>query len=282
MQSVVAVLENKLVLEAWRISFRTAVRPGEVPLVAAHEPRYIAAFAEPLAPDAALEPEGEDDGSLRILWIPSGTRSTTELENASIKIAVPIDRTNGDPRIVRAGLRTISVVWSQRRVVICSAREQLDEALDAVVRFTLAERETVDLERQMADTWPILKGHTPLTHTDARRRYRRYRPEVARMTEQVTQMRATLLRLQTALEQLDPALASTSKRLYAELVLQAGIYERLEMLEDPIEFAMERYELANTRMLDARTASNELWMEAAILAALIVEVIVMLELVRFV
>ena len=278
MQIVTAISEPTEVSEAQalRISFRTAAQPDETALLVVDAPLPVAAVSESIAPETALEVNGDNDDSLRVLWIPSSGSSALEFESAWAKIAEDNGRASGDPRIVRAGLRTSRVIWSEKRAVICCAQDQFEETLDAILRFTLAERQTVKLERGVQDIWPKIKTHTPLTHTGVRRRRRKDRAAVAQVTEQVTQMTTTLLQLQTALEQLDPALGGNSKRLYAELVLQAAIYERLEMLEDPIEFAMEHYELANTRILDAKTASNELWMEGAILAALVAEVLVMM------
>jgi hypothetical protein len=263
-----AVLEDRRVAstKAWRISFRSALRPGEQPLLVMREPRSIVAVSEPI--DAEVTPLGDSDDSrsLQILWVPPEAGAALELE------AAWVEEPSAGHRVVRAGLRSIRVIWSDRRAVIYSAAEQLDDTLDAVIRFTAAERETVNLERQMAAAWSAIDAHTPLTHTVPRRGFRRNKAAIAAMTERVTQMTGLILRLQTALEQLDPNLASTSKRLYAELVLQAGIYERVEMLEDPIEFAMEHYELSNTRMIDAKTANTEFLLEMGILLALVAEV----------
>src|SRR5664279_1756495 len=241
-------LDNKLVPEAmtlapeakaWRFSFKTDIPSGNAPILVMQVPRNVAVFAEAISPNEA--PADSDDDSFYILWIPPTFSSNAERESAWLDTATPIDGAARDQRIIKAGLRTIRVVWSERRAVIHSAREHLEEALDAVVRFTLAERETFDLERQMTAIWPILKAHAPLTYKSSALRRRHDKTAVAQVTEQVTEMTTTLLLLQTALEQLDPALAGNSKRLYAELVLQAAIYERIELLEDPIEFAMEHY-----------------------------------------
>ena len=274
-------LDNKLVPEAmtlapeakaWRFSFKTDIPSGNAPILVMQVPRNVAVFAEAISPNEV--PADSDDNSFCILWIPPTFSSNAERESAWLDTATPIDGAARDQRIIKAGLRTIRVVWSERRAVIHSAREHLEEALDAAVRFTLAERETFDLERQMTAIWPILRAHTPLTHKSSASRRRHDKTAVAQVTERVTQMTTTLLLLQTALEQLDPALAGNSKRLYAELVLQAAIYERIELLEDPIEFAMEHYELVNSRMLDAKAASNESWMGAAIIVALVIEIAV--------
>ena len=70
-------------------------------------------------------------------------------------------------------------------------------------------------------------------------------------------MKVDWLRITNSLEQLDPTLAEASKRLFAELVSGAALYDRMEMLEDPIQFAMDQYELANTRLIEANLAYKE-------------------------
>lgn len=231
------------------------------------EPRLAIAVSEPIDIEAfTREDYAEDPSALRIIWIPPEAGSVPALESQWI------EEPNTGRRVVRAGLRAIRVVWSDRRALIYSAPEQLDDTLDAVIRFTAAERETANLESRMDATWSAITEHTPLTHTVPLRGFRRKKAAINAMTDRVTEMTSLLLRLETALEQLDPNLANTSKRLYAELVLQAGIYERVEMLEDPIEFAMEHYELSNSRMIDARTATTEFILELGILLALVAEI----------
>lgn len=282
MHSTIMTADNGLVpdaasavqqLEAWRISFRSPAIPAGAPLVSVREPRELAAYADPIPAD--VTPMEHDGNTLFVLWAPPGATLAPDREKAWLDA----DRPDGDRdrRVIKAGIRTIQIAWAEDRAVVYSDREHLGPALDAVVRFTLAERETFDLEREMSEIWPRMKEHTPLTYGRLPRRLRRAREaEVAELTERATQMTSTLLLLQNALEQLDPTLENNAKRLYAELVLQAQIYERIELLEDPIEFAMEHYELINERMLDTRIASNELLMEATIIAVLLLEVVVII------
>ena len=77
------------------------------------------------------------------------------------------------------------------------------------------------------------------------------------MTEIATRMRVTWLRVSRSLEQLDPALAAPSKRLFAELVSAASLYDRVEMLEDPVQFALDHYETSNTRLIETSLTRTE-------------------------
>jgi hypothetical protein len=221
-----------------------------------------------MPPEAA---DGEPPGSLRVLWLPPDAAAAAAGIEASWLAALPEEVSASDRRVVRAGLRSIRVVWSQDRAIVYSAPDLLDDTLDAVIRFTVAERETAGLERRMMDVYSTIEKHTPLTHTPPRRRYRQIKAEVNEITEEATRMAGVLLRLQTAIEQLDPALSANSKRLYAELVLQAGVFDRLEMLEDPIDYAVELYERINARMIEAKASASEIWAERAILVVLLAE-----------
>jgi hypothetical protein len=122
----------------------------------------------------------------------------------------------------------------------------------------------------MAATWPAIKAHTPLTHAVTRKQ-QRMQPQVDAQTERATEMKSMLLRLQTALEQLDPTLSGTSKRMYADLVAAAALYDRLEMLEDPIQFALDHYELANSRLIEVGAAQKSHFLEVLIVIVLLAD-----------
>ena len=77
------------------------------------------------------------------------------------------------------------------------------------------------------------------------------------MTLSATRMKAQYLRLTQALEQLDPRLDETSKRIFAELILAASLYDRLELLEAPIQFALDQYEIANSRLIEEKNATKD-------------------------
>jgi hypothetical protein len=134
----------------------------------------------------------------------------------------------------------------------------------------LAARHTTALEARMAATWPQIKAHTPLTHAVTRKQ-QRLQPQVDAMTERVTEMKSMLLRLQTALEQLDPTLSGTSKRMYADLAAAATLHERVEMLEDPVQFALDHYELANARLTEIGAAQKGHMLEVLIIIVLLAD-----------
>ncbi|QJP13744.1 hypothetical protein G3545_08785 [Starkeya sp. ORNL1] len=252
--------------KSWRVQFKLNPTVADERTIAIHDPRNI--FARYTPADIRTPPATvTDDGgrSLAVLWMPPG--ASPDLETSWIA-DIPAAST-ASSRVVRAGLRTARVVWTDTRAIIYAAAEQLDEALDAVARFTVVERDTRVLEAKMASLWPCIDRDTRLTHTVRQRDQWLRKGKVNRLTDNVTQMASAALRLEASLEQLDPGLQSNSKRLFAELALQAELEDRLELLGEPIDFAVEHYELINSRMIEAKQASSSLTVEVAILVALL-------------
>jgi hypothetical protein len=159
--------------------------------------------------------------------------------------------------IVRAGIRTVRVFWSEARAVIYTKPPQLPDALDAVLRFTVAERETLGLERKLKSVWPAIEKDKSLTHAvtglqDGRQ------GQVNEMTELLVDMQSAYMRVGIALQQPNSTTAEPSKRLFGELAIASGLYDRAPLLAEPIQFAVDHYELANTRLIEARFARREM------------------------
>ena len=256
--------------QAWRISYLDAA-PEQAALAVINEPSNAVAVATPVelsdvlgnVLDLSARP---CDGSLLVVWVPSSAGTAGDLDS---RLHAWIRRdlaANQSP--VHASIKTVRVTCTATRAVIYAAPEHLSDTMDAVARFALATRQTSVLEARMAATWPEIKAHTPLTHAVTRKQLR-LQPQVNAQTEQATAMKAAHLRLQTALEQLDPTLSGTSKRMYAELVTAAALHERVEMLEDPIQFALDHYELANWRLTEIGAARKGHFLEVLIVVILL-------------
>jgi hypothetical protein len=230
--------------QAWRISYLAAVPPGQAPLAVISEPRAVVAVASPIEfAEAMAVSIGPQEDSLLVVWVPSSVGVPVDLD---VPLQAWIRRDLAPNRApVQASIKTVRVVCTETRSIIYAVPEHLSEAMDAVARFTLAARQTADLEAKVAATWPDLRAHTPLTHA-VKSKQLRLQPQVNAMTERVTEMKTIHLRLQIALEQLDQTLSGTSKRMYADLADAASLHDRLEMIEDPIQFALDHYELANS------------------------------------
>jgi hypothetical protein len=213
-----------------------------------------------------------EEKPLLLIWVPSDAGNSRDIEQ-QLKLLWPAEGEGSRQPLVRAGIRTSRVFWSNDRAIIFASAEHSMDAIDAVLRFTVVARQTERLEKQIAELWSSVDAHKSLVHA-VTERDQRMQKVVNDKTEQATLLMSMLLRVTKTLEQLDPLLQSPSKRLYAELVLQAGIYDRLEAVEEPIEFAMDHYELANTRLIEARTSSAEIRLAVLICLLLASELVV--------
>jgi hypothetical protein len=266
--AVTPIIEAK----AWRITFADVDRDPPAGAVIS-EPRHVATTAQPIAVEAALaDPGGTDDGSLLVIWLPTGQAAPAALERDA---ELWISQCSYYRPAVRANIRTNRVVWANTRALIYATPDGFADTLDAVRRFTLIARETSALEKQMKATWPMVSKHIGLTHAVKSRQQRR-QADVNRMTETATAMKMSYLRIQAAIEQHDPGISTASKRLAAELVLQAGIHDRLDILDEPIQFALDHYELANTRLTEHKGYAREMVLMGVIVFLLLVQTAVIL------
>ncbi|HEY6256412.1 MAG TPA: hypothetical protein VIY51_11540 [Xanthobacteraceae bacterium] len=261
--------ERALQVQAWCISYLAALPEEQVALAVIREPSPVVAVANPIAlADALAMPANPDEGSLLVIWVPPGAGHPADLDG---ELQAFMARDLAPHRApVHASIKTIRATCSETRAVIYASPEHLADGMDAVARFTLAARQTAALEAQMTATWPQIKAHTPLTHAMTRHQ-QRLQPQVNVLTERATDMKTQYLRLQTAIEQLDPTLSGTSKRMYADLAEAAGLWSRLEMLEDPIQFALDHYELVNWRLTETATARKGILLEVMIVVILLAD-----------
>lgn len=259
---------------AWRLHFVDGPPPREaviedMEILKIKEPRRLSVVAEPV--DAAGPPSRCDDEggrSIALLWMPP--LAPDEADSAWLE-GIPLEGPRDGGRVVRAGLRTSRVVWTNARVVIYAPEDQFADARDAVIRFTVLERETTEIERSMPSVWASIHNNVTLTHTISPRDLRRKGKNIATMMEQVTQMNNCALHNDSALMQLDPALTPGSKRLFAELALQADLEDRLEALGEPLDFAFDYHEVLTTRLIEASQWSKSNWIEIWILFVLVLE-----------
>jgi hypothetical protein len=236
--------------QAWRISFLAAAPAQQPPLAVIKEPSNVVAVAAPVELTEALSlAAGPAGGSLLVIWAPSSAGGSVDLDSN-----------------LHAWIRR-DLAANQSPVHASINPEHLSDTMDAVARFTLAARQTAALEARMAAAWPQIEAHTPLTHAVTRQQ-QRLQPQVNALTEQATEMKAMHLRPQTALEQIDPTLSGTSKRMYADLAEAAALHDRVEMLEDPIQFAPDHYESANWRLTEIGAARRGQVLEVLIVIIL--------------
>lgn len=153
-------------------------------------------------------------------------------------------------------MRTLRVAWSGRRVVVYANEGDVRFALDAVLRFIVVQKEALALNAAMKSIWNTIEADSALNHV-LTSEDRKKLPHLNDMTGVATRMRMTWLRVKSSLEQLNPAFADASKRLFAELVAASALYDLVDAMEDEIQFALAHYEGANTRLIEMTLVRQE-------------------------
>lgn len=249
------VMVNKPVAfaRAWRIQFRASAPENDFGSLIQGAPRPLDVVEEIDVLEAlAADHPNKESAEFVLIWLPPGATEVEQGAESWVGAQAPL---------IRSSISTIRVVWSNNRALFYCSRGQFEAGYDAVVRFTAIAREADALERKMASTWQIINVHVPFAHAA---RARRKLKEINEATEKVIETKMALLRAQTSLEQLDATLDGTSKRLCAELILAANLHDRLEMLEGPIQFANDHYEIVNSRLIDTKNANRGVWLEVLI------------------
>jgi len=251
-------VELAIAPHAWRVEFAEASKavPEGVETIEIAEPRSLTAWLVPVAPSDALAQVGpQTDGALTVLWMPPGVNTPATIERDADEW---VRGTGGHKKeaAVRADVRTIRVVSDESKALIYASNGDVRFALDALVRFNVAQREALALEATVKSTWATIEADTALTHAVTQRHQKKQR-HVNEMTEIVTRMKMAWLRVSNSLGQLDPQLADPSKRIFAELASAAFLYNRVEVLDEPVQFALDHYEISNTRLIDTNLAREE-------------------------
>jgi len=255
---------------------------AESVIVSVGEPRNVTARVSTAdLPELSFDSPTSKPGSLQIICALPAVNDAPSRE-LDLEAWVRGGASDWRPTPLRASVRTARTLWLESRAVVYASDELTRDALDAMVRFTVAEREMTCLEQEMHSLWPSITEDAKLTHAVTRRDVKR-QEHINAMTVLAAGMKSSSLRIRLALEQLDPALTEPSKRLFAELALAANLEDRLECLVEPIQFAVDHYELANTRLIDRRTSSREnanfifeLTAEVTIIVILLAELFVIL------
>ena len=280
---MVLELETVIAPRAWRVEFAEGSKalPDGVETIEIAEPRNVTALLTPLAPSDALAQGGpQTAGALTVVWMPQGANTPATIERdvdewvRGAGVEARAKEVN-----VRADVRTLRAVWGEHRAVIYANQSDIHFALDAILRFSVAQREAYALEATMKSMWASIEADTAWTHALTMRDQKRQR-HVNEMTEVATRMKMAWLRVSRSIEQLDPALADPSKRLFAELVSAVSLYDRVEMLEDPVQFALDHYEVSNTRLIDMTLARvdrvNSIYGYGIIIILLIIQIWIMM------
>ena len=259
-------------VRAFRVRFSGQAGPGDVVLAQIREPVVCAAISTPADAAEALGAGSRDDGSLLCVVAAATGAAAADFEK---EIDAVFAAKALDEPVFRGSVRSVRVTWSRSFAMIACMPDIEAESLDAVVRFTLAARATFDLERDMAANWAMLDRHAGLSHAVTKEQ-QSLQGEVDVLTEKLMRMKMVHLRVQNAIEQLDPLLNGNSKRLFTQLASPAALADRMEMLEDPIQFAQDHCELANTRLIEGKYSHTGLKLEVWIVIILVAELLAIL------
>ena len=259
-------------VRALRVRFSGQAGPGDAVLAQIREPVVCAAVSTPADAAEALGAGSRDDGSLLCVVAAATGAAAADFEK---EIDAVFAAKALDEPVFRGSVRSVRVTWSRALVFLACTPDIEAESLDAVLRFTLAARATFDLERDMAASWPVLDRFAHLSHSVGKAE-QVFQADVDALTEKLMRMKVVHLRTQNAIEQLDPLLNGNSKRLFAQLASPAALADRMEMLEDPLQFSQDHCELANTRLIEGKYSHTELKLEVWIVIILLAELFAIL------
>jgi len=174
--------------------------------------------------------------------------------------------------LVDLGDKNGRVRWKKSCLIVESSEEWMRNILPDLTEFVFHETALRNLEQTVASDLIKVKQDIHLTHGVTGKDLKK-QPHVNERT-----VHATCLRMERlALEQKFYAPSSSlSHGLPSRLIEQAGIEERLELLENQLEILEDIYELANDRLGEFSYFFKEAWLEIGIGFLLIAEVVIML------
>lgn len=248
-KSAASAVETK----AWSIEFAAAAPDDGRMFIAVANPATAFAILSPLDLAEAKARAGAGD-ALTVVGLPVSADQTLAGEQELLAWIGEADQRGKPP--MRASARTARAVVCDNRALIYARDEHMRDALDGLVRFIVLERQVRFQEEAMHTLWAAMDRDIDLTHALAPG-YNERQQSVNEMTELAGRAKASNLRTGIALAQMDPALSDPSKRLFGEFAVVGGMHERYDSLIDPLTYAVESYDRANTRMIETRNAAKE-------------------------
>jgi hypothetical protein len=171
--------------------------------------------------------------------------------------------------------RNVRLVWRDRRCLAFAPAQGVEDCLAAVAAFSHTYSALSSEEARLEEAWPAMMVDAALTH-DVRRAALREQSRVNGMTRRFQSARILVARIDMALQRREPTLPPAAKRLFNELALQSDLSSRVRLLDDGVEVGEDLYERANDRLIEYRNFLTELWVEIAILCAILAEFAVLL------
>ncbi len=239
--------------KAWSIEIASTAPTDGRAFIAVIDPATAYAVLTPLDLADAKARSG-DSNTLIVVGLPLSAEQTLAGEQELLAWIGETDK-NGKPPM-RASARTARAVVCDNRALIYARDEHIRDALDGLVRFVVLQREVVFQETAIRRLWAAMEKDFELTHALAPG-YNKRQASVNEMTELAGRAKASNLRTGIALAQSNPVLTDPSKRFFGEFAVVAAMNERYDQMIDPLTYAVETYERANTRMIETRNAAKE-------------------------
>ncbi len=261
---------------AWakRVRFVAEAPPGAKILRAFQQPSRCFAIEETVEFSDVLLAEGASqepaDQIIVMLLSPDGSTEARKLAEKWIGSAT-------GPSMASTVGFTISsqkVQWRPGRGMIQAPADAFDDILAAVVDFAFYEGQLRQLETTLTSYEAMAPADAARAHR-IRFRDRKHWQRIGETIEILYQMRLTYARLESQFVAAPAALPRDSREFLTRLVEDAGISDRLETFSNRLEACEDLYEGANDRIADYRWYVGGHWLEIAIIAILLVEVVLM-------
>ncbi len=263
-------------LWAKRVKFMPEPPTGRQACTEFTEPEPVFAVAEPISVEDLLVTKDEPNpaNQLDFLFLQNNSpKATPWQKQAETWIAMP----GGSTSPIELFVKYDRILWRPGRVLVQGqgAADQIEQIFSAVTAFAFYENELRKLEFQVHAYLKTAKGDVHLTHgvetSDLIQR-----SHVNEMTRNVTLARMKFVRLEPQMEKVSLASAGEARRLVFDLLNNANVSDRLQVVDDQLEVAEDLYELANDRLTEFRYYRNESILEWWVIFLLAVEVILLL------
>lgn len=167
------------------------------------------------------------------------------------------------------------ILWHSSRAVVSGGDRLTEEVFSALTEFAFLEGELRKLESKVAAHLAVCQNDIPLTHAINTSDLPRQN-HANKMTEQITFSRMEFLHLTPCFDNLHGRLTPQAKYVIGELTEKTGVWDdRIEAVEDQLEFLGDLYELANDRLTEFSYFRREAMLELWIIVLLVLEFVVM-------
>lgn len=221
------------------------------------------------------DPGTSDFDNLDIIKLAPGSETPFALQQlASDWVNEPPGRDGFDELAIELPLRNGQIRWRGSRVVVQASRDQFSDVTAAVAAFGWLWLNVERVERILEADWGV-------QHDDAAAlaRVRFGWPQRRRLSQRAVETardRQWFLRAARMLERGDNGLSRNARRVFFELCHQLELAKRLALIGDFIESRETLYNQAAERVFEYRLFLVSSLLEAAILVAIITEIVLLL------